>query len=613
MRIKFDKLRIQNFYSYGDMQEIDFNKFNATVILIDGIDKDTEGSKIGSGKSSLIAAMTYSLFGETISNVKANEIVNYIKGKKALVELEFYVEKVKYKVERGRKPVILNIYRQIEDITHPDGVTWDNISKTDNRDSDKLLKSLVRMDFETFLQTTFFSVASEHNKPFLNLTVTNQKRVLEGIFSFDIYNEKIAIAKLRIKDENLKLVDLEASMKEINYANTQIHQQLERLESSYDSFENRRIKESELLTTKIEYYSNIDIKEEKEKYDFVGELNEHKVKINEVIRELKTSQKDIKISIDKELREIEIIAEKYGEEQIKNTALHGNLCPTCNQDWEDETEIATSDKLILTYEHELLGYDASITEYEKALSQINHSLSEKTELIVDIREALDDVELSVDRKELDNVDIVVGNLKKELEQIVDQPNHYRAEIEANKALIRNVDMETIDTLVEGINYYKSYVKIADEPKKRGAYLRRYIKQSNEILRGFKKLIPDYNIHIQFNGDFTIRVMKLGREVNPGSLSNGENRIGNIMIMLALMKVFKLKNNVEFDTMFMDEVLDSGINGALLESVFIFIKNVAKQEKMKVFLISHREEIKDKVDEQIMVTKSRGISTISIHV
>jgi len=127
-----------------------------------------------------------------------------------------------------------------------------------------------------------------------------------------------------------------------------------------------------------------------------------------------------------------------------------------------------------------------------------------------------------------------------------------------------------------------------------------------------KFWGDYNIHIQFNPDFTIRVMKLGKEVNPCSLSNGEKRIGNIMIMMTLMKVFKLKNNVEFNAIFMDEVLDSGINGTLLESVYVFIENVAIQEKMKVFLISHREEIKEKVKEVIMVSKSRGISTLEIN-
>jgi len=85
-----------------------------------------------------------------------------------------------------------------------------------------------------------------------------------------------------------------------------------------------------------------------------------------------------------------------------------------------------------------------------------------------------------------------------------------------------------------------------------------------------------------------------------------------MIMLALMKVFKLKNHVEFNALFLDEVLDSGINGTLLESVYYFIKNVAKQEKMRVYMISHREEIKEKMKETILVTKSRGISTIEIN-
>ena len=612
MRIKFDTLRIQNFYSYGEKQEIDFKNFSSTVVLIDGVDKDTEGSKIGSGKSSLMAALTYAIFGETVSNVKANEIVNYIKGKDALVELEFFVEKTKYKIERGRKPKVLNIFKQIQDIKETNGLGWQNISKADDRDNDEELKKLFRMNFETFLQTSFFSVASEHNKPFLNMVPSSQKKVLENIFNFDIHNMQISDVKDRMRDEQVKLADLESSAKEIKYANEQIQEQIERLKVSYEKFENRRQKEIESLQEKIAFYKTINIDEEKEKYDFSSELKEHKITINEAIAELKSSQKDVKATIAAESRELEILIEKYEKEQKKNKSLKGNVCPTCNQEWEDQNAIDLSDERIKRYEQEMHKYEKSIKQYEKTASQIKKSLDEKRELLIEIKEAMDEIELSVEKKELDNIDIVVSGLNKELEQITHQENHYSAEIEANKLMLREIDMSFIDKIAANINDYKTYVKISEDPKNRGKFLRRYIKQSNDILREFKKLIPDYNIHLQFNPDFTIRVMKLGKEVNPGSLSNGEKRIGNIMIMMALMKVFKLKNNVEFDAMFMDEVLDSGINGTLLESVYTFIKNVAKQEKMKVYLISHREEIKEKVKEVIMVTKSRGISTITIN-
>lgn len=612
MRIKFDTLRIQNFYSYGEKQEIDFKNFSSTVVLIDGVDKDTEGSKIGSGKSSLMAALTYAIFGETVSNVKANEIVNYIKGKDALVELEFFVEKTKYKIERGRKPKVLNIFKQIQDIKETNGLGWQNISKADDRDNDEELKKLFRMNFETFLQTSFFSVASEHNKPFLNMVPSSQKKVLENIFNFDIHNMQISDVKDRMRDEQVKLADLESSAKEIKYANEQIQEQIERLRVSYEKFENRRQKEIESLHEKIAFYKTINIDEEKEKYDFSSELKEHKITINEAIAELKSSQKDVKATIAAESRELEILIEKYEKEQKKNKSLKGNVCPTCNQEWEDQNAINLSDERIKRYEQDMHKYEKSIKQYEKTASQIKKSLDEKRELLIEIKEAMDEIELSVEKKELDNIDIVVSGLNKELEQITNQENHYSAEIEANKLMLREIDMSFIDNIAANINDYKTYVKISEDPKNRGKFLRRYIKQSNDILREFKKLIPDYNIHLQFNPDFTIRVMKLGKEVNPGSLSNGEKRIGNIMIMMALMKVFKLKNNVEFDAMFMDEVLDSGINGTLLESVYTFIKNVAKQEKMKVYLISHREEIKEKVKEVIMVTKSRGISTIAIN-
>jgi DNA repair exonuclease SbcCD ATPase subunit len=612
MRIKFDKLRVQNFYSYGDMQEVDLTKFTSTVILIDGIDKDTEGSKIGSGKSSLMAALTYAIFGETVSNVKANEIVNYIKGKEALVELEFYVEKNKFKVERGRKPKVLNIYKRVVDDTEDSGYAWQNISKADDRDNDLELQKLFGMNFETFLQTSFFSVASEHNKPFLNMAPTNQKKVLENIFNFDIHNIQISLVKDRMRDEQVRLADLEASAKEIKFSNDKIQEQLDRLHSSFDNFEARRQKEITQLTEKIDYYSSINIEEEKEKYDFLDEFKELKMNTNESIVELKSSQKDVKNSIDKEQRELEILAEKYEKEQKKNKSLKGNICPTCSQEWEDQTAISVSDEKLAQYEKEMLAYDKSIGKLEKSHAQIKKSLDEKREIQTEIKEAIEQIEVSLDKKELDNIDIVVSNLKKELEQVTNQVNHYQSEIDANVALIREIDVGVIDNVVMMINDYKTCIRISEDQKNRGKFLRRYIKQSNEILRGFKKLIPDYNIHLQFNPDFTIRVMKLGKEVNPGSLSNGEKRIGNIMIMMALMKVFKLKNNVEFNAMFMDEVLDSGINGTLLESVYAFIKNVCKQEKMRVYLISHREEIKEKVKEVIMVTKTRGISTIEIN-
>jgi len=611
MRIKFDKLRIQNFYSYGDMQEIDFKRFSSTIVLIDGVDKDTEGSKIGSGKSSLIAALTYAVFGETVSNVKANEIVNYIKGNKALVELEFFVEKTKYKIERGRKPKILNVYKRI-DADNDDGYEWQNISKADDRDNDKELRKLFRMNFETFLQTSFFSVASEHNKPFLNMTPTHQKRVLENIFNFDVHNMQLSDVKDKLREEQIKLVDLESSTKEINYANEKIKKQLERLYLSYDNFEKRRQKEINELNKKISFYSRVNVDEEKEKYDFIGELKEHKSSINETISDLRITKKDVQLSIDRETREFEILVEKYEREQDRNISLKGNICPTCKQEWADPDAIKESDNKLSKFGKEMISFDKSISKYEKSLEQIKKTLSEKRELVSEIRNAMDQIELSVERKELDNIDIVVSNFRKELNQLVNQKNHYQAEIDANKEMIREIDMSEIDKVDQIITDYKTYIKISEDPKSRGKFLRRYIKQSNEILRNFKKLIPDYNVHIQFNPDFTIRVMKLGKNVNPGSLSNGEKRIGNIMIMMALMKVFKLKNNVEFTAMFMDEVLDSGVNGTLLESVFLFIKNVAKQEKMAVFLISHRDEIKEKVKETIMVTKSRGISTITIN-
>lgn len=611
MKVKFKKLEIQNFYSYGSKQVIDFQQFGSTVILIDGIDKDTEGSKIGAGKSTIFAALTFALYGETVSNIKANEVVNYIKGKDALVTLEFAVDSHLFKIERGRKPNILNLYKQVETVDEHE-IAWDNISKADIRDNNELIETILGMKFDTFLQTNLFSVASEHNKPFLSLTPKSQKQVLENIFSFEAANSVAMEVKDKIRDESVTLAELEASIKEISYSNEQVNTQIERLTESSEKFEKRRTKQIEELENNIKFYSTIDVENERDKFEFLNELKEHKQKISDEISELRSDTKDVQSSIDKEEREVEILSEKYEKEEKRNESLKGNICPTCKQDWEDHDAITASDTKLQEYGKQILAYEKSITEHEKAKKQLKKAISDKKALLEEIMDAMGEVNTQIDRKELDNIEIVVKNLKHELDNIINQENHFVVEIEANKSLIREVNMTEIDRISENVGVWKHYIKYSDDQKVRGRFLRKFIRQSNDILKSFKKLIPDFNIHLQFNPDFTIRIMKLGKEVSAGTLSNGEKRIGNIMIMLTLMKVFKLKNHVEFNTLFMDEVLDSGINGALLESVYYFIKNIAKQEKMRVYLISHREEIKEKTKETILVTKSRGISTVEIN-
>lgn len=611
MKVKFKKLELQNFYSYGNNQILKFNQFGSTVVLIDGIDKDTEGAKIGTGKSTIFAGITFALYGETVSNVKANEVVNYIRGKDCLVSLEFDIDNHSFKIVRGRKPNILNLYKKLSDDDGNDEI-WDNISKADIKDNNDLIENIIGMKFDTFLQTTLFSVSSEHNKPFLNMTPKNQQQVLENIFSFEVANAMATDVKDKVRDYQVKLAELESSIREINFANDQVNQQLERLVESSEKFEKKRKKQITELKEQIKFYSTIDVEHEKEKFDFIEELKSHKQKISETISELRSDMKDIQSNIDKEVREVEILSEKNEKEKKKNLSLKGNICPTCKQDWEDQNAIIDSDKKIASYESQITSFETSILSHEKTKKQLKKSINDKKTLLEEIVEAMNEVETNIERKELDNIDVVVTNLKNELKNLVNQENHFISEIEANKGLIRKIDLTEIDTISEHINIYKHFIKHTDDQKLRGKFLRKFIRQSNEILKGFKKLIPDFNIHLQFNPDFTIRLMKIGKEVSAGTLSNGEKRIGNIMIMLALMKVFKLKNHVEFNALFLDEVLDSGINGTLLESVYYFIKNVAKQEKMKVYIISHREEIKEKIKEIILVTKSRGISTIEIN-
>ena len=407
MKVKFRKVEIQNFYSYGAMQSVDFQQFGSTVVLIDGIDKDTEGSKIGSGKSSFFAAITFALFGETVSNVKANEIVNYIKGKNALVILTFEIDGKTFKIERGRKPTILNIY-QYAGLDDDGNEIWDNISRADNRDNDKLIISIIKINFETFLQTSLFSVASEHNKPFLNMTPANQKKVLENIFNFDIFNRMMTEIKDEMRDKQVIRAELESSMKEIQISNEQVESQIERLEKSSERFEEKRERDIKELEENIKFYSNIDITEEKDKYSFFDELKEHKSIISDSISSLKIDLKDVQSEISKSDREIEILVEKYQREEEKNQSLKGNICPTCKQDWEDPEAISTSDLKLEELGKQMLAFEKNIESHSKTENKLKKSIKDKRDILLEVKDTMSEIETLVERKELDNIDIVLN-------------------------------------------------------------------------------------------------------------------------------------------------------------------------------------------------------------
>jgi len=606
MKVKFLKLSLQNFYSYGEKQTIDFTQFNSPVVLIDGIDLDTEGSKIGSGKSTIFAGITYALFGETVSNIKANEIVNYIKGKKALVELEFKIKNQIYKIERGRKPKVLKLLKMEKG-------EWVDLSKSEDKETDKFIQKLIKINFETFLQTTLFSVSSEANKPFLNLTPSNQKKVLENIFNFEAY--KMMIDRMKeIKREYEKEYEvLEKQIETMEYSNQKIENQIKRLEEAVENFDIEKENKIKKLKSEIERFekeiNEVNINEEK--IQIITELENIK-------SELKNEKNDLKyelLNIEKELNEILVGKEKI-EEKIKKLtkekiALENSTCPVCGQEWKDDEYYSIVVSKIEKLNNKLSKYDEVIEDIKKIYKKIKKKKEKKEKEYKEIQEEIDKILNNKSISYYEKLLTLIEINKEKLKEVEESENYYIEELENTKKMLVEIDYTELNNIDEKLKKIKAFISLADDPKMRGKFLRRFIKQLNNILRQFKKLISDYNVHIQFNPDFTIRLMRFGKEISAGSLSNGEKRIGNIMIMMALMKIFKMKNNVEFDAMFLDEVLDSGINGTLLESVFKFIKNIAKEENMRIFLISHREEIKEKISEIIFVEKSRGISRIKI--
>lgn len=598
--ITFKNISLQNFFSYGNEQFIDFEQFSQPVVLIDGIDLDTEGSRIGAGKSSILNGIIYALFGETINkSLKSDQVINIIKGKECVVTLNLEINKVPYTITRGRKPNKVLVVQGDNDMT-----------RADLKDNDHLIEHLLGINSETFLQTVLFSTLD--SKPFLELKAGEQKTIFEYIFGFELVNSTIDTLKIEFREMSAQLSEKESVIKEIETTNSQIEGQIERLVRNSEEFEQTKITKMNELSKKIKKYDEINLSEEKELHELFDDASEHLTSLQQSVKDIKLDIATRSTIIKNEQSKLEKLIKQYEESDSHYCELKDNTCPTCKREWVNPEAVQTFGTKLEAIEREIADTDNHIHSLENTNKTKSQEITEIQSEIEELKLALDqDFKFTLDEKEVSNFNFIKQSLVKELEQIKNSENYFVNEIEENMKLIREIDLTDISDLKFRMDAMKLLVKYAEDTTMRGKFFRRFIKNINRILSEFKKQLSDYNIHIQFNKDFTINIMKLGKKIPAGSLSNGERRIGNIMIMLALMKLFKSKNSIQFNFMFLDEVLDSGVDEVILEKVYNFIIEFSKSENLRIFLISHREYIKSQIEEKIFVTKQRGISTIEI--
>ena len=563
MAIIFENIRFKNFLSFGNTwTEVDLLKAKKTLIQ----------GKNGSGKSSIIDALTFGLFNRPFRKINKSSLANSINQKDAMVEITFRIKDSHYKIVRGMYPSVFEIY--VNGVLRPQDAS--------NRDYQSYLeKDVLKLNYRTFTQIVI--LGSGNYVQFMKLGSAAKREIIEDILDISVFSRMNDILKPMIKDSDTQLRILEAEKEMVK---SQYKFMFDKSLQNKDTKEKRKKSRKEaILELEVEKFAKESAKEE-----ILGK--QVKVPSDKAEKSKKSKLAEYSFGIKKNLQQV--------DEEISFYDAN-DTCQKCKQTIDGE------------FKKERVSFlQTKKEEFYQALQKINASIKEVTDRmkeITDLANTNSQVKSEIAGLEsaISSIEYRISSLNQDLEDI-DKEDDSIISIEELDVLKNKVKMA--DTALQAKNHEIHIMKIGlSLLKDSGAktsiikfYLPLINKTINEFLEKF-----DFNVLFMFDENFD-ETMK-ARHIDSfsyGNFSEGERNRIDLSLVFAWREIAKKKNSASTNLLFFDEVLDSGMDAAGLESFMQVID--AYDPNANLFVISHREGVEAGFDASIVAKKENNFSS-----
>lgn len=592
-KIILGKMTLRNFLSYGDnITEFDLRQPGLNLVF--GENRDIgNGSRNGVGKTAFLQAVSVAFFGKSITNIKIPNLVNATNKKNLEISLEFLTDwnMKEYRIEFGLKPDTLRF------IDLSTGIDFANAGKADIY---KQIQEVIGIDHKTFLYIVLFSSSTES---FLSLSVPKQREVIESLFNMAIITEKAAGAS-ELKKTLKKDLDFEKhNIQVIIESNERTAKLITSVEMDINSWDSKAALELSTLTDALESIGSIDhntLADEIQLVDAILSVDSDISKIETIIRHHVTDLKAARIKYKGTQREINTLSAEI-------THLEDDNCPFCKQSMpnakvkllERSTEYGV---LIGRYGIECLHATEFVTNIV-SLEIDQEVLSTIKKELVDARvyDNLDEIRILVNEKD---------NIIKSISDIESSTNPHTSHLlSLQNESILEVDTTIVDTLQTEFNHVEFLYKLLS--KKDSFIRKKIIGQTIPYLnQRLKKYVSDLGLPhtVLFSDDLTASISQFGRELSFGNLSTGERRRVDIGLSLAFRDILS-NMHTEFSTLFLDEVLDSGMDEPGVWNTIDVLNDLIRESKTSVYLISHRQEVIPLCDNVMTIIKDGGFSRV----
>lgn len=577
---KLNTLTVKNFMSVGNQtQAVDFDRRDLTLVLGANLDQggDDSGARNGTGKTTIINALSYALYGQALTNIKRDNLINKTNGKNMLVTCEFESQGVVHRIERGRKPNVLKYYvaNNEQDV--------DEEQQGENRETQINIEKTLGMSHDMFKHLVALNT---YTQPFLSLSANDQRTIIEQMLGITLLSEKANSLKDLIKQTKDFITQEEYRVKAVEEANKKIQEQIENLERRQRLWQAKHSEEILNLERDINDLSHVDIEQELALHNDLKQWTEENAQQEQLAKDISTIESQI-IRAHRDL-------EKTKHAWLSAQDGHCGVCGQSTEHLEShrqhlaETERDYNDadnfsRELQAAKEELSGKQKTLPAAPKTFySDVNDAHGHKSSL---------------------------ATLAARLQHKNNESDPYTDQItDMRTAAVEEIDWSKINELNRVLDHQEFLLKLLTN---KDSFIRkRIIDQNLQFLNSrlthylSKMGLPH---SVKFMNDLSVEIQELGRDLDFDNLSRGERNRLILSLSWAFRDVWESLYN-PINLLFIDEVVDSGMDSSGVESALAVLKKMSRERNKSIWLVSHKDELAGRVNNILKVVKENGFTS-----
>ena len=577
---KLDTLTVKNFMSVGNTtQAIDFNRNDLTLVLGENLDTGggDAGARNGTGKTTIINALSYALYGDALTNIRKDNLINKTNGKNMLVTVEFVKDGIQYRIERGRKSNVLKFY------INNNEQEADDYAQGDSRETQKAIEHLLGMSHAMFKHVVALNTYSE---PFLSMRQNDQRAIIEQLLGITILSEKAENLKELVRVTKNKIQEEQFRIKAVEDANSKIVEQVDALKRRQTLWQKKKDEGVEKLKIAIDDLAHVDIDAELRTHT---ELNDWQTLNNAQIQ----LTKDIS-SLQAQIGRAERDANRTKKALEKITE---GTCSSCGQ---SVTHLDTHKEQIQKADKEYNDANTFLQELQKGIEELE---TQKQTVPNKPKTFYDNV------NDAHNHRSTLSTLTSQLQNKQDEVDPYTDQIaEMETTAVQEVSWDSINELTRLQQHQEFLLKLLTN---KDSFIRkRIIDQNlaylNTRLDQYLKAIGLPHTVI-FQNDLSVEIQELGRDLDFDNLSRGERNRLILSLSWAFRDVWESLYQ-PINLLFIDELVDSGMDSSGVENSMAVLKRMSRERNKSVWLVSHKDELIGRVNNVLKVIKENGFTS-----